>query len=651
MKKLCFVCVLLFTLEGFSQGQNLELISDSLSVLYKQYKKTRNINVPTKAYILAEKTKSNAFIKKTYIRFGIRSFFLQDIPNLSLSEQKLFHFFQRTKDSFALAKHYHYKALFFKIKVASDSCFYYYNKSLELSAELKDSLEVARRYLSMSNLQQRERDYLGSENSVINGLRYAEPLNEIKFTSYLYVNLGIALKYTQRFKEARKYYLKYLETQQKSKKKNFDIQYAFFYNLTAKSYEAEFNYEKAMSFYKKALLIDSLAIKDPNKYRLSLEGFSYNNFKLGNKDIALKGYLKVLELRRKLIDKSSLVFSHSLLGEFYASTNQKSKAIFHTKKALALSRKFNNSERILENLFLLSKLIKGEKGRKYLEEHYHLNDSLFKRERAMKIQFSNIRYETEKKEKENSKLKVENEQKQLRIEKEQQQKTIGWLVAGGSFLFIAFGASVVSSRRKKLIFESKLQQVEAREKERQQIAKSLHDEVAGDIRILHKKLEQKKFLEESKELDRVKNNVRNLSHQLSSISFDEVSFKNQIINLVSDFFDANFTIKIKEINEVSWKKINSSIKRTLFLSIRESLQNIDKYADARNVILSFSCTKKIITLTIKDDGVGFDTNSLKTGIGLKNMKERVEEINGHFSVESAPEKGTTITIEIPNNGK
>ena len=118
-------------------------------------------------------------------------------------------------------------------------------------------------------------------------------------------------------------------------------------------------------------------------------------------------------------------------------------------------------------------------------------------------------------------------------------------MAGVGFLIIVFGVNIASNRRKKLLFEAKLLQVEVREKERQEIAKSLHDEVAGDIRMLHLKLAKTNQIKEADSLNIIKENVRNLSHQLSSESFDKVVFKDQIINLVSDFFEPKFKIKVK----------------------------------------------------------------------------------------------------------
>ena len=130
-----------------------------------------------------------------------------------------------------------------------------------------------------------------------------------------------------------------------------------------------------------------------------------------------------------------------------------------------------------------------------------------------------------------------------------------------------------------------------------------------------------------------------------------MSFKDQIINLISYFFEIDFRIKAEKIDTVDWQNINNAIKRTLFLTIRESVQNAKKHAAAKNIILSFSETKNAVFLTISDNGKGFNVDAKKTGIGLKNMKERIEEINGVFSIKSELEKGTNIDIEIPKHGK
>ena len=634
----------------FSQTEESLGSSDSIVRLLKEYSRTKDGNLPQKAFLIAEQTKIDSVLKKTYVDFGLQSYFNKDIANIGLTERKLQELYNQTKDPSTLAKQYYYASLFHKTQYRADSAFYYLHKSKNISIQLKDSLEATRRLLSMAAIQFFEKDFLGSEITIIEGLRLVEPLEEVFFTGLLYERLANVLFITERQEEARKNYLKFFELQKKIPKVELKYEKVRLNLHLAKTYEAEGDYIKAIEYFRKCLLVDSVKIKSTYRYEGALEGFSYNNFMLGNKKVALKGYLEVLKSRQARDHKRGLIFSYSLLGELYAADNKKKKAIFYIEKALKTAKEIRQSAKSSENLLLLSKLVKGEKGRQYLEARAILNDSLHRRERNLKNQFAKVRYETEKKEIENGLLKQENSRRKLELESQRQQKVIGWLLAGGSLLFIGFGVSVVFSRRKKMIFETKLEQVAIREKERQQIAKALHDEVAGDIRMLHLKLATNNHFEEAGKLDVIKENVRNLSHQLSSESFENVTFKDQIINLISDFFESNLSIKIKEIDSVEWLKINNSIKRTLFLSIRESIQNTQKHAQATALVLQFSETRKALFLTISDNGEGFDAAVNKGGIGLKNMQERIEEINGVFFIESALGEGTTIHIQIAKFG-
>ncbi|WP_368086359.1 sensor histidine kinase [Polaribacter sp. KT25b] len=89
------------------------------------------------------------------------------------------------------------------------------------------------------------------------------------------------------------------------------------------------------------------------------------------------------------------------------------------------------------------------------------------------------------------------------------------------------------------------------------------------------------------------------------------------------------------------------MKRTLYLVIRESIQNSKKHAFASEVLIDFKIKHNTFVLSIKDNGKGFNISSLKFGLGLKNQKKRIEELNGNFTINSVPNSGTTTNIEIP----
>ena len=651
-KKNILFLLLFVNLSVFSQEEGFDNNIDSIAFYINNAKGTFKFSYLKRAVLLSEKLKIDSLIKQTSIEYAKQSFFIKDTLGLTFSKNKLLKHFQLKKDSFSLAKAYHLEALNHKIKNNLDSSFYYYHKSKNVSIALKDSIEIGRRLLSMAGLQVNELDFLGCEITTVEGLKYIEPIKEYRTLISLYISLGNALGYLKKPKEARGYYIKAKEICKFNPVKDRrEKNYLTLLSNIGMTFKDEGNLKKATSLFKEGLNSDSLEMKHPKQYQVLLGNLSSIYFIQGKTEKAIEGHKIVLNSRIKTKNIYSQSVSHSFLAEAYLKNKKYSLAKKHANRGLELGKKTRNNKQVLDCLKFLSQLTKGETSKKYSEDYIKLNDSLFNRERNLKNQFAKVRYETEKKDKENASLKQENERHELQIETEKQYKTIGWLTAGVSILFLGFGASIVTNRRKKLVFEAKMKQIEVREKERQRIAKSLHDEVAGDIRMLHLELTKRKQLEEAKKLAIIKGTVRNLSHQLSSESFEKVSFKNQIINLISNFFEIDFKIKVQEIDTIIWKDINNSIKRTLFLVIRESIQNSKTHAEASAVILSFKQTKKALTLTISDNGKGFNTASKKAGIGLKNMQERIEEVNGTFSIESTSDKGTSIYIEISTNGR
>ncbi|WP_299132659.1 tetratricopeptide repeat-containing sensor histidine kinase [uncultured Tenacibaculum sp.] len=584
--------------------------------------------------------------KKAIIDIGVKAFYSKDTFILKKSTKQLFNFYKRHKDSTALAKYYHFKALYQKIVYTNDSAFYYYHQSKNVSKLLKDSTAVGGRLLGIAALQREAKDFLGSEISSVEALSYLEPIKAYSYLQSVYNTLGLASKELNQKPEAIKYYNKSLEISRLTKN---DKEYLYSINNLGLFYQQQEQHKKAIEYFKKGLIFDSIKVKYPVQYALLLENLGASNFLLNKSSNVLKQYQEVLKIREKQKDFKGLSTTHINLADYYKEKKQFTLAKFHANKALKYAKQTHYNKRWLESLIQLSQLSTGKKATKYLEEHIELNDSLVQKERTQKNQFAKIRYETTKKEEENSFLKIENDKKQDEIVRHKQQKVIGWLVAVAGFLSLGLSILFFVLRRRKLLYQAQLQKAQAREQERKQIAKSLHDEVAGDLRLLHRKLEKSQLFEEAQKLDAVKENVRQLSHQLSSVSFKKVGFKDQIINLISDYFELTFKITVKGLHEQDWSQVNSAIKRLLYLSIREIIQNSKKHAKATKFTIAFSIHKKNVFLDVTDNGIGFDTSVSKKGIGLHNLQERVEELNGTLSITSTVGAGTETHIQIPLN--
>jgi signal transduction histidine kinase len=111
-------------------------------------------------------------------------------------------------------------------------------------------------------------------------------------------------------------------------------------------------------------------------------------------------------------------------------------------------------------------------------------------------------------------------------------------------------------------------------------------------------------------------------------------------------FNLKLMIEIPET--IPHHVINSNIRRTVFLVVKESLHNIIKHADANLVKVKVTMQGNLLAIEIKDDGKGFDINDARRfGNGLDNIKKRMSEIKADYQIKSEPGTGTTINLSVP----
>ena len=87
--------------------------------------------------------------------------------------------------------------------------------------------------------------------------------------------------------------------------------------------------------------------------------------------------------------------------------------------------------------------------------------------------------------------------------------------------------------------------------------------------------------------------------------------------------------------------------QTLYRILQEALANVSRHSAASVVNLSLSYDTDSVTVIIEDDGIGFDDTRQHDGMGLVSMQERSETVNGSFSLESEPGRGTRICVNLP----
>ncbi|MEQ9309644.1 MAG: histidine kinase [Balneolaceae bacterium] len=321
----------------------------------------------------------------------------------------------------------------------------------------------------------------------------------------------------------------------------------------------------------------------------------------------------------------------------------------------------------ISDLFL--ELNKPDSALVYYKMYIQFKDSVSNIETNQRIAELEIQFQTEEKEKELAQRTAQLSLEQLRV------KRRNWItgIFGTLFLSVSLISFLVVRqqriRRENIERENelklKLADVESENKihkERERISRDLHDNVGSqitnlitgiEISNLHiKKNQQDKALSLLGNLDSdARSAMTDLRETIWLLDKQEVEFESFLEHLKG-------YIKRQESYLKGLKtKIKSSVDAKIVLNptqsinltrvIQEALNNTRKYANASKFNISFSQKGEKILITLSDDGIGMEVhNNLEKGNGLRNMKERVKEIGGSFSITSSTENGTEIKLEL-----
>lgn len=216
------------------------------------------------------------------------------------------------------------------------------------------------------------------------------------------------------------------------------------------------------------------------------------------------------------------------------------------------------------------------------------------------------------------------------------------------------------------LYDSRLALLRTVEEERQRIARDLHDSTTQNLTALVHKAELcTKLLDTdpvkcklelftiSKTLREIIEDMRGLIYDLRPMSFDDIGFDVTVERTLDKFNRFhNIACNYEVINDPY--PLDKVVKITLLRVIQEACNNAIKHAQASKLDVTLSYEEARIVLTIKDNGKGFDINSIpkesrndNSGFGLSMMRERVFLLSGKIDLESSPGNGCTIIVTIP----
>jgi signal transduction histidine kinase len=666
--------MLLFTFFGCNQkkvnNKSTGISKDSLSVYFSlandfNLSRQKRLGYIIKANEIVIHQENDSLNRVNLFKIANRYFNINHWKGYKKSVNLVLENSEKASDTVSMAKGYGYLGDYYRVKSISDSSFLFYYKAEKMYDKLNDKYQLAKTLVNKADLLFRVGDLIGSEKEIFRVLRIIkddknDTANEINYDANNI--LGMVYNSMNEYDKAIFYHKNALNTLDKMQIIGKNQTMAISYLNLGLVYVNLKKYKVANNYFLKGIEQQNIDNQDPSIYALLLDNLGYSKFKLQDNDGLPELLYKSLKIRDSLKLNSEISINKIHLSEYYYSKKDKEKSLQFAKEALTLARKMNGSREILLTLKQIT-VVDPQNASSYTKEYIRINEESQKNERKIGEKFSRIQYETDQIKGEYSNLETKN-------------RNLVYFFSGftilGLFLYIIKSQK---AKNRELLYKQQQQKanediynlmisqqntIEAnRVQEKKRVAQELHDGVLGRMFGVRMNLEGlNRFNDDLAvnqrndyllELKNIEQDIREISHDLNR---EKSELINNFVAIVDNLFEEQrktFSCKLFSSidSNIKWDLAINSVKINLYRIIQESLQNINKYANATNVKVELKKQENNIVLTITDDGVGFNVNLKKKGIGLQNMISRAKECNGEFNVKSKKGEGTTITVTIP----
>lgn len=206
-------------------------------------------------------------------------------------------------------------------------------------------------------------------------------------------------------------------------------------------------------------------------------------------------------------------------------------------------------------------------------------------------------------------------------------------------------------------FEKQIAIVTTRQEERDRISADMHDELGSGmtaIRLMSEIAKTKMKDHPFPELEKISNSANDLLGKMNSIIWTMKSSNDTLESLVAylrshalEYFENTAVLcHVNTPEQIPSIEVNGEKRRNIFLSVKEALNNILKHAQATEVTIDLRLEGNNLSIIVKDNGVGIDTEKLRRfGNGMSNMKRRMESISGEFEITT--HQGTCLQFMAP----
>jgi NarL family two-component system sensor histidine kinase LiaS len=199
------------------------------------------------------------------------------------------------------------------------------------------------------------------------------------------------------------------------------------------------------------------------------------------------------------------------------------------------------------------------------------------------------------------------------------------------------------------------------QEERRRISRELHDRVLQLLTTIQLRSELclNELIGKPDQLKRELKTIAEAAHKAAT-EIRSLLLEKQVVQLAAgtlerrlkdemEIFRARTGLKLEFECAIDAHNLPYEVEQELYFALREGIINAIRHSRATELNLSLTQNQTSCCVRLRDNGVGFD-KSLTTGgggFGLKGMRERIEKVGGHLAIETAPGKGTCISIDVP----
>jgi signal transduction histidine kinase len=237
-----------------------------------------------------------------------------------------------------------------------------------------------------------------------------------------------------------------------------------------------------------------------------------------------------------------------------------------------------------------------------------------------------------------------------------------WGAAGVALTAMIAGVSRYSVRRRLRREMDRLKQQRALEQERLRIAHDIHDDLGARATQISLLSAVAKETASSPERARAEfDKISKLARELISALYETVwavnpendhleAQGNYLCQMVSELCEGkSIRCRFHVLDLPHERRISSQTRHNINMVVKEAVHNVIKHSAATEVTLRMSCEEEILSISIEDDGMGFEPRLQRAGNGLTNMKQRLAAMGGSCCIESNPALGTRVLIRLGLN--